>query len=296
MKPIAASNRIFIRILAPAVTATLLLFLVLRLPALADVSAASTPTPEVSPTPTRLGSVNIPSDGKWHYAVTPYVFAPQINGTFQFPVPGFGTKHAPVTINAHEPLGSYLQHTNAFGIISGEARKNSAVAAFDFIWANISTQKAIVTPVSSNAGFRVTGIIWTVAAGGTIAHSDAATLDALIGVRSLNLNAALNWNFARPIQVLPQAGSVAKSGTVNDIVAELRGKVRVGDRFFVPVYFDGGFGSGSSTMQAAGGLAYDEPWGNIALMYRALIYNANPLSLNQRLTFNGLAIGATYKF
>lgn len=252
-----------------------------------------------------MGSVNIPNDGKWHYSVTPYVFLPQINGTFQIPVRGLGINHAPVTINAHEPLGSYLPHVNGLGMITAEARKNSAVATFDYMWLNISSQKATVTNVSgpggtvtsinSNAGFRVTANIWTVEAGGTLAHSDRATLEALVGVRSLNINTALNWNFSAPIPILPQSGTVAKSGTVTDIVAAVRGKIRLGNRFFFPYYFDGGFGSASSTMQAAGGVAYEEPWGNFVVMYRALIYNANPVSLNQRLTFNGLAIGATYK-
>jgi len=261
------------------------------------VAPVSTPAPEASPTAIPLRSVNIPNDGKWHYSVTPYVFAPQINGTFQFRVPALA-HHAPVIISAHEPLGKYLQHVNGLTMITGEARKNNFVAAFDYIWLNISTQKAGLTnvPISGNAGFRVTANIWTAAAGGTIVRSNNGTMDALLGVRSLNLNTALNWNLSEPISVLPQSGTVSKSGTVNDIVAAIRGKVRLGNHLSLPYYLDGGFGSESSTMQAAGGLAYEESWGNIILTYRALIYNANPASLNRRLTFNGLALGASYKF
>lgn len=292
-----------IRVLALAAAAAVLACL--RLPALAEDSPTNAPAAQVSPTPIPTGSVNIPNDGKWHFSVTPYVFVPQINGKFEFRVPSAGTSRKSVTISPHEPPSSYLRHVNGLTMITGEVRKNRFVAAFDYIWLNISTQKASVTningpsgnvtSISSNAGFRVTANIWTVAAGGTIARSNNATMDALIGVRSLNLHTALNWNFSAPIPILPQSGTIAKSGTVNDIVVAVRGKVRLGNRFHFPYYFDGGYGSKSSTLQAAAGLTYDEPWGSVSLMYRALVYNANPVSLNQRLTLNGLAIGATYK-
>jgi len=75
-----------------------------------------------------------------------------------------------------------------------------------------------------------------------------------------------------------------------------RGKVGLGNRFFFPYYFDGGYGNGSSTVQGVAGVGYKEPWGDILFEYRALIYNANPVSLNQGPTFNGIAVGATYKF
>ena len=281
------------------IAATIALAVVLKLPAQAQTS------PTVTPSPVPLGSVNIPDDGRWHFSVTPYVFLPDINGTFQFSVPALGKGHGPVTISAHEPLGNYLQHINGLTMITGEARNNRFVTSFDYIWLNISTQKAgetsvglpngSVLPLAGDAGFRVTANIWTVAAGATIVHSDNATIDALIGVRSLNLNTALNWNFSEPLKIVPQSGTIAKSGSVTDAVAELRGKVRLGKRIFAPYYFDGGYGNKSSTLQAAMGIAYAEPWGSIGLAYRALIYNANPVSLNQRLTFNGPAIGATFQ-
>ena len=287
-----------------AFAASIAFLALLGLPALAQTMPPIVPV-KASPTPVPLGSVNIPIDGKWHGYVTPYLFLPQINGTFQFPVRALGTGHPPLTINANEPVGNYLQHVNGLTMISGEARNNGFVASSDFIWMNISTQKAGSTnfvlpsgtgiPISGNAGFRVTANIWTVAVGGNVAHSDSATMDALIGVRQLDLNTALNWNFTEAPKLVPQSGTIAKSGTVTDIVGELRGKLRVGKRLFVPYYFDGGYGNQSSTLQAATGLGYAEPWGNLRLEYRALIYNANPLSLNQRLTFNGPAIGATFK-
>jgi hypothetical protein len=294
----------FIRALGLAAAASILALL-LRLPTLADEASTNAPASTPPPVANLAGSVNIPEDGKWHASVTPYVFVPQINGTFQIPVSGLGNKHAPVTLNLNEPPSSYVPHINALSMTTAEVRKSTAVASFDYIWLNISTQKAGVLDVSSpkgvfaisgNAGFRVTANIWTTGVGDTIAHSDTATVETLIGVRQLNLNTALNWNSSVPLPVLPQSGTVAKSGTVTDIVGEVRGKVRLGSRFFFPYYFDGGYGNGSSTVQAAAGLAYDERWGNILLVYRALIYNANPLSLNQRLTFNGLTLGTTFRF
>ena len=93
----------------------------------AQAIPASSPPAQASPTPVPLGSVNIPSDKKWHYSVTPYFFLPQINGKFQTRFPGIGT------INAHAPLSSYLPHLNALTHITGEARKKSFVAAFDYI-------------------------------------------------------------------------------------------------------------------------------------------------------------------
>jgi len=292
-----------------ALVATIAFAAFLRLPALAETPRTITPlnvSPTSTPAPVSVGSVNIPNDGKWHFSVTPYVFAPDINGTFKFPVPALGKHHAPITFSPHEPAGNYLQHINGLTMITAEARNNRFVTSFDYIWLNISTQKAGVTNVSlpsgavlplvGDAGFRVTANIWTVAAGGTIVHSDSVTTDALIGVRSLNLNAALNWNFSESPKIVPQSGTIARSGTITDVVAEVRGKVRLGDRVFAPYYFDGGYGNNSSTLQAATGIAYDEPWGCVGFVYRALIYNANPVSLNQRLTFNGPAIGATFKF
>jgi hypothetical protein len=295
----------FVRACALSVTATALACL-LRAPALADGSTMNVSTAQPSPSPTPQGSVNISEDGKWHFAVSPYVWVPSINGTFEFPVPGAGAKAKPATIDLHEPPTSYVPHINALTMITSEVRRNNAVASFDYIWMNISTQKAAVKnvtspdgnviPISANAGLRVTANIWTVEGGATVAHSDDATVETLVGVRTFNLNTALNWNLSVPVEVLPQSGSVAKSGTVSDVVAAVRGKIRLGKRFFFPYYFDGGYGSKSSTVQAAGGIAYDVPWGNVTLLYRGLIYNANPVSLNQRLTFNGVSIGTTFRF
>lgn len=262
-------------------------------------------SPSTATQPMVAGSVNIPTDGKWHSSVTPYLWLPAINGIFQFQRTSLiNGQPIPVTINSQVTPGSYFSHINGGALASFETRKNEAAFFGDFIWLNLSAQNGTVKsvvgpggrvefPVNVNGGGRVKSIIWTIGTSGTVVHNDNFTLDVLFGVRSAWISSQANWNFAGPLDILPISGSIEKSGSTADVFTGIRGKLRLGSRFFLPYYGDAGWGTGSSTWQAYSGIGYEENWGNVVLVWRNLAYNTD--STVQKLNFGGAALGFTIK-
>lgn len=271
---------------------------------------SATPAPDAVPSASALPSPASRDeyDGKWHTLITPYVWLPSISGTVNFHHPALlgiiGSDVAQITVGAS--ASSVLSHLNSGGLIAGEVRKDAFAVGADLIFMNLSdsgNRAVTITgpdgrveiPLTSAIGTHINNTIWEIIPGYTLAHGQWGNFDAFIGVRSISLHSTLGWTFTGPIDIVPLTGSANADVTLTDFIGGIRGKLRLGDRFFIPYYGDAGSGGSNSTSQYYSGIGYAQNWGNLILLYRSLEYNQNGGQLLQHATISGLAFGATFK-
>src|SRR5262249_44084679 len=123
-------------------------------------------------------------------------------------------------------------------------------------------------------------VIWTLAGGYTVAEGDWGNFDLLVGFRYLGIDATTNYNLnvaltgPRGNGVTfggPGSVSLNNHGDWNGI-GGFRGRVRLGDGFFIPYYFDIGAGGSKLTWQIASGLGYQTGWAGVSLLGRYLSF------------------------
>jgi opacity protein-like surface antigen len=248
-----------------------------------------------------------PTEKAWTISVTPYIWAPSVNGNLSFTGPaGRGT-----SLNVAVNPGSYLNKISAAVAFAGEIRKGSLAVFTDVMYVNSSTSTAAVTSVTGPLGFvsipitvstqqRANEVIWTLAPSLTVMKTPASSLDVFTGFRYASVNAGLGWQFTAPIGPanVGIAGSLTQSQQIWDWVGGVRGKVGLGDTgVFVPYYLDAGTGTSAFTWQGILGLGYapNKYW-DLRLVYRHLSYNEPAGGVVQQLRLSGPALGAQFRF
>ena len=239
-------------------------------------------------------------DGNWHFGITPYLWLPYVDGTATYNVRGGGT------INAEVDPGSYLQSLDFAGMIIGQARKGEWSVFTDYIYLHLSSDRSPVryvkdpsgnvdVPLSIAGSASVVSNVWTLAGGYTVWRGESAFADVFGGVRLLDFQSTIGWNFATRFITLPPGGSTSETLNKWDGIAGFKGQVRFGDsNWSLPYYFDIGAGSNNWTWQAILGVGYRFGWGELSLVVRSLNYYFDDDKLDLHLT--GPALGATFTF
>ena len=83
-----------------------------------------------------------------------------------------------------------------------------------------------------------------------------------------------------------------------DGIVGVKGRYAVGSngRWSLPFYFDAGTGQSKLTWQAAAGVSYAYPWGELTAMWRYLSYDMKSGAPIDNLHFNGPMVGATVRW
>ncbi len=253
-------------------------------------------------TDAQAGTTVDPYDGGWHILVTPYLWAPRIDGTLNFTT-GSGTKPT-VSIT---PI-NYLEHLNVPLMISGEVRKRKWAAATDVVFVDFSGGKAQVKsvggpggrleiPIDAGSQVGLRGTIWTLGGSCTVWRAEIVTLDVLAGFRYFRVKSSLDWQISGGIGLLPPSGSFSEAANIWNGIAGIRGRVQFGrHRWFAPYYLDVGTGSSDFTWQGMGGIAYGFGWADVMLTYRDLLFDAGESSLLGRLRLTGPGLGVAIRF
>ena len=240
-------------------------------------------------------------DGKWHFALTPYLWLPDMSGTvtYQNPLGTGGSLSA-----AAEPTG-YLQSLDFAAMFAAEARKGDVLIFTDYIYLHLSGHDAAVQsvtgpggdvhiPINESGSWSAVANVWTLAGGFSIVHNSGGFLDVFGGMRLLNFSGSVSWSFAAPVGALSSSGSVSATDNIWDAIVGLKGQVRLGESsWFMPYYADIGGASSNWTWQAALGVGYHLDWGDAVFLVRSLSYNVND-KLDLRMT--GPVFGVTFKF
>lgn len=237
---------------------------------------------------------------RWQFAVTPYVWLPNVDGTLRFSVPPGAGGSPSVEVGPN----SYLENLDFALMLAGEARRGNWAIISDLIYLDFAGESSAVRSVggsqvtvnqSTSTGLK--GLVWELAASYTVAQSPTATFDVLGGFRYLGVDASVQWQLAGPIGVLPQAGSHTEKADLWDAIVGVRGRVKLGGgNWYVPYYLDAGAGSSALTWQGMTGIGYSFQWGDALLVYRHLFYDQKGDKLFQDFSFSGPALAVSFRF
>lgn len=260
----------------------------------------------------RVSFAQSPSN-QWQFAITPYLWLPNIDGTLKYNVPPGTSGRPEVEVGPND----YLENLDFVIMINAEVRKGKWSAFTDVIYLDFSDEKSNVKSIdfvdtginavssSIDAGTQTSlkGATWTLAGGYSVLQGDFGRLELLAGFRYFGLEASSGWNLTATIdgpdggQVFPRSGSISQREDIWDGVIGLRGRLNLGTgRFYVPYYFDIGTGSSEVTWNGVIGLGYGFKWGDIMLDYRHLYYDMGNDNLVQDMRFSGPALGVTFRF
>jgi hypothetical protein len=250
------------------------------------------------------------AEDHWTFALTPYLWLPNVNGTLKYDVPP-GAAGSP---EASTGPNNYLENLQSVLMISGEARKDKWSIMADVIYLDFADQASNVkavnfggstvsTNLNANTSSSFKGGLATLAGGYTVVETPVLTLDVLGGVRYLQIRASTDWQLTATVtgpgagQVFPASGSISQRADLWDAIVGVRGRVRLGQgKWAIPYYLDVGTGSSDLTWQGLLGIAYGFGWGDATLAYRHLAYDQGSNKLFQDFRFSGPALGATFRF
>jgi len=249
-------------------------------------------------------------EDRWTFALTPYVWLPNINGTLKYSVPPGASGSPDVSTGPN----NYLQNLQHVLMLAGEARRDKWSIHADAIYLDFADQASNVkavnfggpvvgTSLNSSTSSSLKGFLWTLDGGYAFVETPRVTLQALGGVRYLTIRASSDWQLSATVsgpgagQVFPASGSISQRADLWDAIVGVRGQVRLGEgRWSLPYYLDAGTGSSRITWQALVGASYAFGWGDVVLAYRTLSYDQSDDKLLQNFRFSGPAIGATFRF
>jgi hypothetical protein len=250
------------------------------------------------------------AEDHWTFAITPYLWLPNINGTLKYSVPPGAAGSPEVGAGPN----NYLQNLQAVLMLAGEARKDRWAVLADAIYLDFANQASTVkavnfggpvvsTNLNSSTSSSLKGWLLTLAGGYAAVQTPRATLDVLAGVRYLGIRASTDWQLTATVtgpgagQVFPASGSISERADLWDAIVGVRGRVRLGEgQWFMPYYLDVGTGSSTLTWQGLLGIAYRFKWGDATLAWRNLYYDQGDDKLVQNFRFSGPALGVTFVF
>jgi hypothetical protein len=243
--------------------------------------------------------------GPWQFTGTLYVWLPTLEGHNTVPVDTGGS-----TINIDS--GKLLEHLDFVLMGSLEAHNGRWGAFTDLVYLKLSGSKAgsrdftiggIGLPASTSANFDATlkGGAWTLAGEYRLASGPGMNVDALGGLRVLDLKQHYTWSLSGdigPIQPAGRSGSADVDTRVTDLIVGAKGRMPLGapGKWSLLYYADVGAGNSKLTWQASAGASYAFGWGEVVGMWRYLKYDMKSGSKLENFSFNGPLVGASFRW
>jgi len=237
----------------------------------------------------------------WQFEASIYGWFPAIGGSTSFPATGTGPN---IDVSAKQVIDA-LKFT-FMGTF--EARKGQWGLWTDLVYADFGATKSRTRdfsidnrPVAVDAKLQldVKSWIWTVAGTYNLAATPDYTVDLLGGVRYLDLQQTLGWNFAVDIPGLPGRNGSADVDLTNwDGIVGVKGRAFLGaDRkWFIPYYADVGTGQSKLTWQVNAGVGYQFDWGSVLATWRYLDYEFDSSNPIKSVSLNGPLFGASFNW
>ncbi|MDM0110985.1 hypothetical protein QTI66_02440 [Variovorax sp. J22R133] len=243
--------------------------------------------------------------GNWRYSLSVYGYFPSIGGSSSVPsTPGGPT----IDVNAGTVIdslkftfmGAFEAHNGRWGVFT------------DYIYLDLGGSKygtrdftiggnAIPLSTQADLTWDLKGSLWTLGGEYRVMQTPALSIDLLAGARMFALKPSLRWGISGdlgPIAPAGRSGSFENSETLWDGIAGLKGRYTMGEtrRWSFPFYADVGTGQSRLTWQAAAGVSYAYPWGELTAMWRYISYDMKSGSTIDNLNFNGPMLGATFRW
>jgi hypothetical protein len=240
----------------------------------------------------------------WAWRATIYGYLPSVGGSTSFPDPGGGGTSVGID------TGSVLDYLQGAFMGSLEARKGRWGIFTDLLYVNLGTSGSRATalevggaplPIGAAAqlDYDLKGTIWTLGGAYRLPTAQGTTLDAVAGVRMLDIGQSLAWTLSGNVGAVPLPGRAGERHvdlTHWDAFVGLRGRTAIGTggTWFVPYQVDVGTGGSKLVWQAMGGVGYTFGWGDVIVAWRHIDYRMKSGEAIQSLNFSGPAIAAVF--
>jgi hypothetical protein len=244
---------------------------------LAQGSADASPIPKVS--------------DEWRFEVTPYLWGVGIKGTVNL--------NNDLAKSADMSTSNVLGDLKSGAMIAAEAHKGKWGIMGDLVSATLQNSGSV--PVEGGLAtvadkVTVQQTILTGAFTYTLANTKDAYVDALLGVRAIDVTATLNGS----LDGTPDKKSISKKTSTVDPIIGAKGRYRIADStWYIPFYGDIGSGGGTTdlTWQVMAGIGKTfNKMVDASLTYRALYYDMKDGGVLQKTTMLGPQVAVTFKF
>jgi hypothetical protein len=251
-----------------------------------------------------LGLAQTPSPG-WTFSATLYGYFPSVSGDTAFPVKTGGGS---VDISASDVLdsidfvvmGTFDVHNGRWGAFTDVMYLDlggSKSASRDFTIGGAQ----IPADTTANLGWDMKGVIWTLAGQYRMVGNGGLTMDLLAGARLADLEQEASWDISGSLGPLaPPARTGRSEAEVSqwDGIVGLKGRYTFAEapKWSLPFYVDVGTGDSDLTWQVVAGVSYAFGWGDLGAGWRYLEYDLKSGSPIKDLNFNGVMVGATFRW
>jgi hypothetical protein len=257
-----------------------------------------------------LNAAEQTTGSQWTFAITPYLWLPNVDGTLKYQAPSGSSGSPEVQVGPND----YLEALKFAMMLSGEVRKDRWAVFTDVIYLDFANEKGAVksinfggNQVNSSANVSTDSSLkagaWTLGAGYAVLPGRPVEMDFFGGVRYLGLHASSDWQLTATVtgpgggQTFPRSGNITERADLWDGIVGFKGRVWLGrSNWSIPYYFDVGTGSSSLTWQGMLGVAYTYKWIGVTLVYRHLYYDMKDDKLVQDMRFSGPALGVTFRW
>lgn len=184
-----------------------------------------------------------------------------------------------------------------------EARRGPWSVIGDLIYLHVGLDDGATLPVtvagrptSLQADARIDTRGWVLELFGAyaLAGAERASVDALLGVRYLDLTLDFDLDLSADRPLIAVERSAAQRAW--DLVAGLKGRVELGDGWFLPWWADVGTGDSAVTWQLVGGVGYAFDRAEVSLLYRHLAWDFGGGEQLDNLAFSGPMLAASWRF
>ena len=228
---------------------------------------------------------------EWRFEVTPYLWGTGIRGTANL--------NNGLAKSADMSTSNVLSNLKSGAMIAAEAHKGKWGIMGDLVSATLQNSGSV--PVEGGLAtvadkVTVQQTILTGAFTYTLANTKDAYVDALLGVRAIDVTATLNGS----LDGTPDKKSISKKTSTVDPIIGAKGRYRIADStWYIPFYGDIGSGGGTTdlTWQVMAGIGKTfNKVVDASLTYRALYYDMKDGGVLQKTTMLGPQVAVTFKF
>ena len=233
----------------------------------------------------------------WQHRLVVYGWFPDIEGTFNFDIPGSGN-------SARAEASDLIDNLEAVFMGAYEGRRGKWSIKVDVLYLDLdnSADKSVTIPVGPGSTAKVRADLgltgWQVGlyGGYSVMQAEQATVDLLTGLRYLSLETDAKVIINGPLPPTLPSATLSQSVDFWDAVVGLKGQYNFNENWYVPYHVDIGAGDSDLTWQVLAGVGYRFDWGSVMLAYRHLYYDQGSSGKLQDLEFSGPAVGVSFSF
>lgn len=240
-----------------------------------------------------FASVNVAAAAdEWQYSGTIYLWAAGISGET--------ARGAEVDVD----FDTLISNLNMAFMGAFEARRGRWSVLADVVYLNVGANDSASVPVTLPRGAVVNvdvaasvesrGWVLNLLGAYNVVSTPQASLDVLAGARYMELS--LDFDLGLSVAQFGVAKNLSSTQTSWDGVVGVKGRVTLGDRWYLPYYLDLGAGQSDLTWQAFGGVGYSFDWGDVSLVYRKIAWEFDSDAKLDNIDYSGPVLSATWNF